>query len=205
MKKLLSSLFTLLLAVILHAQEVTVRHELFVSYGLAPIASVPEPNLPVNATVNAPYSTNNKKFSGTINIGYLFHVSDPLAIGISYSYNTVKRDVVLGSSIQLAELKNTCHTVMFTGKYPLVRLNQFSFYSRAGIGLMSVKKGKMTLFEPSSEGLDSSSTTMENDKCIAWQVMPIGVEWNFAKHLALFAEGGAGSTGCGMAGMKILF
>ena len=204
-KRHLTLLFILLSTVTLYAQESTSKHEFFVGYGIAPVTSVPEPGLPVNGTVNAAYSTDNKRFSGTINAGYMFHVSDPLAIGISYSYATVKRDVVLGSSIPLAEIKNTCHTVMLTGKYAWLHLGQCTFYSRAGIGLMLVEKGKMNLFDVSSEDMNLSSAAMENDKCVAWQVMPVGGEWNFAKHLALFAEGGVGSAGCGMAGVKVLF
>ncbi|WP_080903469.1 outer membrane beta-barrel protein [Parabacteroides sp. Marseille-P3160] len=205
MKRYLSLLFLILLTGVLYAQENTSKHELFVGYGFAPITSIPEPDLPIDVMVNAPYSTKNKRFSGTINIGYLFHVSDPLAIGLSYSYSTVKRDVVLGSSIPLAEIKNTCHTVMVTGKYSWLRLQRFSFYSRVGVGIMSVEKGKMDLFKVAPEYMDLSSVTMESDKCIAWQVMPIGIEWNFVKHLALFTEIGAGSAGCGIAGVKILF
>lgn len=205
MKYYLSLLFVILLAGGLYAQESASKHELFVGYGFAPIASIPEPDLPVDVMVNAPYSTDNKRFSETINVGYLFHVSDPLAIGLSYSHNTVKRDVVLGSSVPLAEIKNTCHTLMVTGKYSWLRLKQFSFYSRIGVGIMSVEKGKMDIFDVSSEYMNLSSATMERDKCIVWQAMPIGVEWNFMQHLALFAEVGAGSAGCGMAGVKILF
>ena len=204
MKRHLALSLILLLSVALYAQKFTPKHEFFVGYGFAPLAtSISDPELPVNSIVGAPYSTNNKRFTGTINAGYLFHVSDPLAIGISYSYGTVKRDVVLGSSIPLAEIKNSCHTVMLTGKYAWLRLERFTFYSRVGFGLMLLKKGEMNILFSGDPFL--SSGPVDSDRCMVWQAMPIGVEWNFAKHLALFAEGGVGTTGCAIAGVKVLF
>ncbi|NDW12908.1 hypothetical protein D0T50_08380 [Bacteroides sp. 214] len=194
-----------LLAVCLHAQEKTTTHEFFVSYGFAPVTSIPEPDLPINSDVNSKYTTSNEKISGTINIGYLFHLSDPFAIGVTYSYSTIKRDVVLGSSPVLAEIENKCHTIMLTGKYEWLHLKKFSFYSRVGIGFMLLKKGDMTLADLPYPDRYLPSATMENDRCVAWQVMPLGVEWNFTKSLALFAEGGVGSAGCGMAGVKVKF
>jgi hypothetical protein len=40
---------------------------------------------------------------------------------------------------------------------------------------------------------------------LAWQVIPIGIDWRIASWGALFLEGGAGSTGYALAGVKIFF
>ena len=205
MKRYLYLLLSLFLASAVYAQERTPLHELFVGYGVAPVLSMPDPSLPTNTVVNAPYSANNKRFSGTLNVGYLFHVSKPLAIGVDYSYLSVKRDIVLGSSIPLGKIKNDCHVAMFTGKYFWLCLKRLSFYSRVGVGLAVIKKGELDVFGNSKDDLLLKSARMEDDKSVAWQAMPIGLEWRFAGHLALFAEAGAGSAGCGMAGLKVSF
>lgn len=205
MKRHLLLASIILFAGTLYSQEKDSRHELFVGYGFSPTPSVPGPELPIDAITNAPYSTKNKRMSGTINVGYLFHVSDPFAIGLSYSYNTLKRDVILGSSLPLAELENRCHTVMINSKYSWLHLKEFSFYSRAAIGILSVVKGEMNLTDTNPQDGVLSSVTMSTDKAIAWQITPVGVEWNFARDLALFIEGGAGSVGVCMTGVKVLF
>ncbi|RRD91380.1 outer membrane protein [Bacteroides heparinolyticus] len=204
MRHCLFLLFSLFFTNVVCAQQDASSHDFFIGYGFAPIGSVSEPELPLNPWVNAPYTTNNKHFSGTLNAGYLYHVSKPLAIGVTYSYLTVKRDVVLGSSIPLAEIKNDCHVLMLTGKYTWFHLKRFSFYSRAGVGIMLVKKGTINVHK---EDINASleSVPMEDGKSLAWQVVPVGVEWNFAKHLSLFAEGGAGASGYGIAGVKVSF
>ncbi len=204
MKRYLFLLFSLFVAGTACAQQDTSLHEFFVGYGFAPIGAVSEPELPLDPWVNAPYTTNNKQFSGALNAGYLYHVSKPLAIGVTYSYLTVRRDVVLGSSIPLIGIKNNCHVLMLTGKYVWLHLKRFSFYSRAGIGLILTKKGTIEVYvEKTPSALKSAS--LEDGKSLAWQVVPVGVEWNFAKHLSLFAEGGAGASGCCIAGLKVSF
>jgi hypothetical protein len=40
---------------------------------------------------------------------------------------------------------------------------------------------------------------------LAWQVVPLGIEIHIVKHFALFIEGGAGSSGYGLAGVKTFF
>ncbi len=182
------------------------KHEIFVSYGFAPVGSLPEPEFPMGtpAGANTVYSTTGENKGGTINAGYLFHISRSLAIGLQYAYNTADRDIVIGSSTPLAHLENNCHIIMVTGKYEWLRLKRFTFYSRAGLGIMSLKKGNLEL----SDGHLASGISegdLENQKSFAWQVMPVGVEWRFAGPLALFAEGGIGVTGCGMAGVKVRF
>lgn len=181
------------------------KHEIFVSYGFAPVSSLPEPEFPKEGTSGGSYGTCNESKSGSVNVGYLFHISQPFAIGLTYAYNTAERDVsLLNAAIPSGKLENDCHTIMLTAKYEWLRLKRFTFYSRAGVGFMSIKEGNLELL---GDHLSSnlSGEYLENQKSFAWQLMPVGVEWRFAGPLALFAEGGVGVTGCGMAGVKIRF
>ena len=178
------------------------RHEVFVSYGFSPVLLSLESLLPSSTPIgpNTEYTAINVEKSGFFVAGYSFHISRPLAIGLQYTYNTAEGDFVIGSSIPLGHLNCSYHTILLTGKYEWLQLRCFTLYSRAGVGFTTIKAGEM-------EGEPSSfiPSYVENQKSFAWQVMPVGVEWRFAGPLALFAEGGIGVTGCGMAGVKVRF
>ncbi len=179
------------------------RYELFVSYGFSPLESIYEPGIdfPYDPILGpaAVFKAVNSESSGTFNAGFLIHVSKPFAIGLSYTYNSTESDLFMGSE-QFGEFRSKCNTVMFNAKYRWLNIKSFSFYSRAAAGIM-MKKGE-------TKGLDSRSASLFNgvdldENTFAWHISPIGVDWNFVRHLALFAEGGVGACGYAMAGIKI--
>ena len=111
-------------------------------------------------------------------------------------------DIVTGSSKPQGVYSNTCHTVMLTGKYSWLRIKKFSFYSRLAVGL-TLQKGELTSDDP-YVGSAFANTDLDAKK-LAWQAMPLGVEWHLVPHLAIYAEGGAGVSGCALAGLKVFF
>lgn len=199
MKKKYLCLLIMFTSSALYCQNNYSKHEFFVSYGISPVHPS-EPNLGYNTMTSTPYGIKNTKVAGTFNAGYLFHVSNTFAIGLSYAYESVKRDIVLGSSIPLARIKNNCHIIMPTAKYSWLHLKQLSLYSRISAGLLLMNKGKITDIKE-----DTEIAQQEDKKEFAWQVIPVGVEWQFIPHLAIYAEGGVGSTGCALTGIKLFF
>lgn len=193
----------LMVAFFSYGQEKASVHEFVIGYGINPIASLPKHELPKDPMTGGSYLLKNKEFSGTLNVGYFYHLSEPFAIGLTYSYGKAEHDVVIGSSIPLAKVKNDIHTLMLSGKYTWLNLRNLYFYSRVGIGVLSAKNAKIK--ETEIGGLPSQEIHIENKNSIAWQVMPIGIDWQFAKPMALFLEGGAGANGCVLMGVKVLF
>lgn len=208
MKKLSFLLAALLITGSICAQTTYQRHELWIGYGLLPVASIPDYDMPDSSGAggNAHYVLKNSKNYGGISVGYLFHLSEPLAIGVTYSRTAVNAgDIVLGSSEAMGTIgKQKINVFMVTAKYQWLKKNDFSFYSRIAIGSRSIEDaepefGYQTI-EREFEGME-----FEGKKDFAWQVVPIGMDWHFMPNLALFAEAGAGVTGCFMAGAKVTF
>lgn len=178
--------------------------ELFVSYGFSPLESIYEPGIdfpsePMSGTT-AVYTAENGKSSGTVNAGFLIHVSKPFAIGVSYTYNSAEYDLHVGSSKPLGKFESRCNTVMFNAKFNWLNIKSFSLYSRAAAGIM-MKKGESSDMDGRTESLFNGVDLDENS--FAWHFSPVGLDWNFTRHLALFAEGGVGASGYAMAGIKI--
>lgn len=188
------------------AQNDGTKHEIYFGAGVSPI-SIPSPNLPSQtdgAAGNTRYSSRDEKPSGTINIGYAYHLSNYFAIGLNYSYGTVKRGIHIGSSNKLAEMKNDIHTFMLTTKYEWLHTEKFSFYSRAAAGILNLNNGKFSDVNDHERPF-LNSDKIEDKKGFAWQVSPIGVDWDFVKNAALFVEGGIGNCGFALAGIKLKF
>lgn len=198
-------LMFLLLSVAAQAQTSYPRHELSVSYGFAPLHSFSHPGDFSGGSAAGPqttYGTANESYSDAINASYLYHLSQSFAIGLAYTHSSMDADIVTGSSEAQGVYSNTCHTVMLTGKYSWLRISKFSFYSRLAVGL-TLQKGELESNDPY---VGSAFANADLDaKKLAWQAMPLGVEWNLIPHLAIYAEGGAGVSGCALAGLKVFF
>lgn len=198
-------LMLLLLSVAAQAQTSYPRHELSVSYGFASLHSFSHPGDFSGGSAAGPqttYGTANESYSDAINVSYLYHLSQSFAIGLAYTHSSMDADIVTGSSEAQGVYSNTCHTVMLTGKYSWLRISKFSFYSRLAVGL-TLQKGELESNDPY---VGSAFANADLDaKKLAWQAMPLGVEWNLIPHLAIYAEGGAGVSGCALAGLKVFF
>lgn len=209
MKKALLISVLISVCCIAQSQEKIQRHEVFVSYGLFVNGHFPEYKFPFNKIVTysdtAPYSMKNEKFKNDFTIGYLFYITRYLAIGATYSKGSADADIVLGTSLPLGNLRKPSTTTWAgTIKYKWLKWGDFSFYSRVAFGSRelegSVPYLKNKLDRQFFEGIE-----YEGERCFAWQVLPLGVDWHFWKHFALFAEGGFGNMGVLHGGIKATF
>ena len=55
------------------------------------------------------------------------------------------------------------------------------------------EKGESSDMDGRTESLFNGVDLDENS--FAWHFSPVGLDWNFTRHLALFAEGGVGASG----------
>jgi hypothetical protein len=148
------------------------------------------------------YTLVNKKNIGTLNLSYLYHLSKSLAVGGTYVYGNVTHDVVINTSVSLGKFNSRYHLLMPTVKYEWAHAGVFCLYSRVALGIYYTPKADdddVEIVPKDFKEEQSSRITL------AWQVVPLGIELRFIKHFALFVEGGAGSSGYGLAGVKAFF
>jgi hypothetical protein len=208
MKHLFSLLALLIICSTAHAQQDYFKHEVSLSYGLRPILSVAEPIVAIHdGTLGemVRYDLTNKRDVGTFNLTYLYHLSKSLSVGGTYAYGNVKHDMVMGGSISIATYNSKYHLLMPTVKYEWARGGSFCLYSRVAIGACFTPKADVDLTLGGLAGLQDYVPEQNTYLSFAWQVVPLGIEIHLVKHFALFIEGGAGSSGYGLAGVKTFF
>lgn len=203
MKRILFLIVISAVSVLSYAQTEGPNNEVYFSYGTKPLIHIPTPELP-----SAPSDSkerrhiNNERVSTIINIGYVYHITTPFAAGIQYSYGKVKGNVRDAISNKIGDMKNDCHTIMMTFKYDWLNTGRFRIYTRAAAGLMIID-GNLSSEE---NHLKPSFNSAEFDrKTFAWHISPVGLDWAFTKNMGLFMEGGIGYSGCGIAGIRVLF
>ena len=206
MKKVVLLILLFLAPHIVCAQEKFQRHELFINAGgLFPILATPDVySLSDTYDSNIQYRTEGSKKAVNFGIGYMYHLSHQVAIGLSYNRAYVNGgDLYAGSSLSLGTIKQQLNVIMFTVKYQWTQNKHFNFYSRVGIGSCNITESKIEDAYPGSQldGYEFSDTKKE----LAWQVIPIGVDWQILSHWSLFAEGGVGVLGCLQGGIKMTF
>jgi hypothetical protein len=191
-----------------YAQQDYFKHEVSLSYGFRPILSIPAPALPISdGAYGQMYRFDSKRNIGTFNLTYLYHLSKSIAIGGIYAYGNEKYTLRNGfEPINLATYNGNYHLIMPTAKYEWLHTGSFCFYSRVAIGICYTPKVDVDVLWP--WGLSESGdyfTEQHSHITFAWQVVPLGIELRFIKHFAFFVEGGAGSSGYGLAGVKAFF
>jgi hypothetical protein len=210
MKRLLSLFIVLATCSIAYSQQDYFKHEVSLSYGFQPILSISDPVLPKGTLT---YKLENKSNIGTLNVTYLYHFSKSFAIGGTYAYGNVKHDLsVLGDAndglppMTWGIYNSKYHLLMPTAKYEWLHKGLFYFYSRVAVGVYYTPK---TDLDPPYDDFPSLSEMIPGGQksrvALAWQVVPLGIELRFIKHFAFFVEGGAGSSGYGLAGVKAFF
>jgi hypothetical protein len=206
MKRLLYLFIVLATCSIAYSQQDYFKHEVSLSYGFQPILSVPDVIPPSQNYIEGGgyyyYTLVNKKNIGTLNLSYLYHLSKSFAVGATYAYGNVTQDVVITTSRSFGKYNSKYHLLMPTVKYEWSHAGAFCLYSRVALGVYYTPKADAdihTLF------VGDFIMEQKSRVALAWQVVPLGIELRFIKHFALFVEGGAGSSGYGLAGVKAFF
>ncbi len=190
------------------------KNEVYVSYGIAPVWNefMPEyihyiPFASSNEYMGGVWAESrykDLKTTGSINVMYLRHIIRGLSIGVSYSYYSTTAGYWIPQNAGLENPKTHTHVAMVTGKYKWLSFKRLSLYSRAGIGVV-VNKGVFDRNEDKALDPENTRIVKENSTQFAWQVSGLGVEFKAIPHLSIFIEGGAGSQGCFLAGLKADF
>ncbi|MCI1779778.1 MAG: hypothetical protein LKI53_07470 [Bacteroidales bacterium] len=198
MKKLLVLLVVLFPIGFLQAQDTFSKHEIFVGYGFGPI-SLSKVDLPVDEFSGAVYSVENENKHGTQNIGYMFHVSDRFAIGLSYANTSIRRNIVLGSAASVnGKVVDKYNIIMPSAKYEWYEYGSRWFvYSRIAAGL-TFARGKATYINIMAETV----THVKHSTSFSWQVIPVGIEYDLP-YFSIFAEAGAGVCGYAQLGFRV--
>lgn len=123
---------------------------------------------------------------GAINATIDHRFAPNLWIGLSYTYSSADSDHA--SKDRYGEV--TWHGLMANVRYEWYARGGLLLYSHVGVGAL------VEYFSPSWE--DSYNRTN-----MAFQVSPIGVQYDFGKHVGVFAEAGYGVQGVVKAGVRI--
>ncbi|MDE6716372.1 MAG: hypothetical protein K2J74_07830 [Muribaculaceae bacterium] len=220
MKKQLISLLTICIIAISAAAQ---SNEFFVSYGVAPQGLGNTPSswrtiASVSSSTEFPFvhPTYDDKQTGGNNgaftVGYMHKVVAGLSFGASYSYFTTSRHISYDEAdlkMDLADCTKKNHVVLALAKYQWLNIGRFSLYSRAGVGVKISSSYTINVLPQNVGGKEYGSRTWNGGTkdyaYVAYQVMPLGVDFRVVPFVYIFAEGGYGSTGCFQCGIKTKF
>jgi opacity protein-like surface antigen len=182
-----------------NAQNQSKINELSVSYGIIPASQLLN-NFAITATdlyTGGHYQSNNPKCWGVLNIGYSYKLAKNIRLGLTYSFNQIKEDIVLGSSSVLGAKNDTYNVLLPNLKLYWLKKNIITLYSRVGAGVV---------FAKSEQEFDNNqqANKTENKTIFAWQASPIGLEIGSSKIVA-FAEAGLGYMGSAQVGVLFRF
>ena len=122
---------------------------------------------------------------GALNAGLNFKVARNVWIGPSYTFSSTSTKGPDPSHVAY-------HAVMFNGRYHYYSNSIVSLYAKLGLGV------EISYMQP--RGGDNYSKTY-----CAFQIVPIGAQFDLNRNWALFAEGGFGAQGLFQFGAKIKF
>jgi len=145
--------------------------------------------------------TKRKGFDGNLNVGYAYHVTRKIALGLTFSYSQVSGDIegknTYSSSSEweiIGKKDYRYYTLMPTFKANWIHKPHFCLYSSCAAGVRfheEVEKGD------NKEKHDSFSK-------FTYQVSPLGLEGG-AEHIRGFMEFGYGQCGILQAGLRCMF
>lgn len=126
---------------------------------------------------------------GTVNFTIDHRFTPALWLGMSYTYSSdsSKQLNPHGKSGDIA-----WHGLMVNARYEWMQRGALTLYSHAGVGVL------ISYYSPDNR--DSWNRT----GC-AFQINPIGVQWDFAHAAGVFAEAGYGVQGIAKVGVRVGF
>lgn len=125
---------------------------------------------------------------GAVNFTIDHRFADPLWIGLCYTYSSADTDHAWEN--HGADL--TYHALTVNIRYEWLRRSALTLYSHVGLGVV------MSYYSPSWE--DSYNATH-----MAFQISPVGVQYDFLPNVGAFAEAGYGTQGVAKVGLRIGF
>ncbi len=191
--KCLLTLVALSLAICVpaQAQDDEIRHEVSVSYGLAPNSGwLGLINDALNVATGDAANTRNTV--GPIGLEYIYRINPRIGVGLVGTFYTNKKDTHAGSET------GTCTRSFFTAmpavKFNWLRRANWGLYSKAAIGA--------TFNHDKYNGYKDGDT--DNSVTFNFQASLIGIEGG-GTHVRAFAEAGMGEQGVLLGGVRFRF
>lgn len=206
MKKLFFAVIAFCCSYVLQAQDkgYTIRHEIYANIGFAVNEdNLPECNPMLVGWLDAPLIFKDQKYTNIISVGYMLNLSNRWGLGISYSTNEMEGDLWLNAAAnKTASVDARYKIFMLNTRYKWLVRRNFTLYSRVGLGSVKMSAGDPVMTDATFNGAISE---WEDKSGFAWQVVPVGAQYVFFKHLGIFAEGGIGVESSCSVGVKLLF
>lgn len=125
---------------------------------------------------------------GAVNATVDHRFADPLWVGLSYTYSSAESDHA--SEGRYADV--TYHVLMVNVRYEWLRRKAVTLYSHVGVGVI------VSYYDPSWR--DTFNRTRA-----AFQLSPVGVQYDVHRNIGLFAEAGYGMQGVAKVGLRVGF
>lgn len=203
-----------LLLTLISCLAVSAQNEIYVGYGAFPIGHKFSPTVSQYAPeLSSSYPSKDfwwehkyqdMKATSSVSVMYFRQIINRFSVGLSYTYFKNKPDDFVSFN-SLGEPSVHNHTVLALVKYKWLHSGRFSLYSRGGMG---ARFAKATFAgDDSYIAKEEHSPIIKDDSSasFAWQVSPIGAEFEILPFLSVFAEAGIGTQGCVLAGLKTSF
>lgn len=177
MKKIAISVLLLLAAVSASAQAVYPDNEIGVTFG---VGSAADTQALIKATFSAFMDeTTDVKMTGTLGIEYFRQVSNLVSIGVSFGYNSAT--IITDGTAS----KSTYYSLIPSVKLNWYKRDWFGAYSRFGVGPTLRNKAGV------------------NSLKLGYQASLLGLE--VGRNFRFFAEGGFGTHGLALVGLRYRF
>ncbi|MBP3764302.1 MAG: hypothetical protein J6H19_00785 [Bacteroidaceae bacterium] len=171
------------------------KHEIAVSYGVAPYSDVYDAfDTFAFASLVGEAKFGDESFFGPFSAEYFYHVIPLIGVGGIFAYTHNEQDV-LAHKVKIGDRKKNYITVMPAVKFNWLRKTNWGMYSKVALGctFASVKEG-ITEVNLSSD---------DDDTFFNLQVSALGIE--AGKNFRVFAELGYGEQGIVLAGVRVKF
>lgn len=120
---------------------------------------------------------------GALNVGANFRINNKIWVGPSYTFSST---TVKGA---FSDSHIAYHAIMFNGRYHYYSNSLISMYAKLGLGV------DISYMQPRHEDNYTKAYA-------AFQIVPIGVQFDINRQWAMFAEAGFGAQGIFQFGFK---
>ncbi len=182
------------------------QHEISVGYGTITDIQIIDvfSDIIVAGVTLGSVSTQNKEFSGAIDLQYLYRPLRWLSYGLDLTYESRKQDCISRSIKTDEETKMGEQTTRYISLTPAVR---FSWLAKDRVNMYSKLAFGMTFIADSykkvSGEFDDTTVESEESRLFAYQVTPIGI--SVGTRIRGFAEMGFGRQGMFRFGLAYRF